>query len=1017
MGLNPEQIGLEAIFEDRDFQRGLDRYIDGLGQAEMETVRVSRATVESGEVWEEVWGNLIAGAITSAVNLITQLVDRVITALGDLVTASVNTAISVESAFAGVAKTTDGLVNDLGGLTTAGQEVYDQFRDLATQVPTALEELLGIGELAGQLGVPKEALADFTETISGLAEATNLTTEEAATDIARFNNIFEVAAGEMAGVTERVGSTIVGLGNNFATTEKDILAFAENLAGAGRVAGLTQSDVLGIATALSSVGVEAAAGGTAVQKVILSMVSAIQSGGDELTQFANVTGRTVDQFTDDFEKDAGLVFQDFVAGLQAEGDAAISTLDELGLADSRLVRAFLSLSNAGDLLTRTMDVASTSFEENSALAEEVAKRYATTESQIEIARNALRDIGLEIGNAVLPSFNRLLEALTPAIGALGEALPGVLETLTPKIEAALDFLIPFIEDGIEAIPGAITGALDLLGQLEEAIIGIGEGIDGEAFVSGFEALGEFEVPEGIITILDTLRETVSNLAEEIFPFFVEQGEKVSEWFAENQETFQTVADILANQLAVQFEYVAQALEVAWGIMEPILDQLVTVILGNIEIIASAIAGDWQNVWDTQVEIVESGLENAGELLRNFVDGVLSFLDTDWESVKEVWENNWDALVIIVESVWESLQETLNRLTDDLFNLLNEAWTSIEMAAEDGWNALIGVIAGVWTAILQSVEGFRTDVREAIDRVIEAFGLDPEKVRAQWAQIFDDLRFLVSDRMDKIREGIREAWNAIVVTVTGFALRLLGVVATNYNKVEQRTNEIWDSITEKVAETWQKIVGIVAERVAAVLTTITEVLGRLLEAWNKRWGEVRDTVSTIFNRVAEIVGDKLGDVVRSVEDKIGEALSVAESFIDKFIGFGENIIEGIIEGLQNAAGKLFQSITNIISNALSSARQEAEAQSPSRKGMRLGEDITEGVALGIERNVEMVNRAIALALSGLNQPVAAPAGAGIGGGGVTNITNERTINLEAHYSREQSYASIGKDVELMRLMNY
>src|SRR5690606_28087446 len=136
-------------------------------------------------------------------------------------------AISWESAFAGVKKTVDD--------TEAGYAALEaELRDLTSVLPAAHEEIAGVAEAAGQLGVQRENIVDFTKVMIDLGESTNLSADEAATSLAQFANVMGTSLDDV----DRLGSVIVGLGNNFATTEADIMAMATRLSGAGRQAGL-----------------------------------------------------------------------------------------------------------------------------------------------------------------------------------------------------------------------------------------------------------------------------------------------------------------------------------------------------------------------------------------------------------------------------------------------------------------------------------------------------------------------------------------------------------------------------------------------------------------------------------------------------------------------------------------------------------------------------------------------------------------------------------------------------------
>src|SRR5690606_8446080 len=93
--------------------------------------------------------------------------------------------------------------------------------------------------VAGQLGIRAVAnLTNCTRTIDQLTGATTLTGEEGAKNLARLMNIMQ----ESMGNVDRLGAAIVDLGNNFASTETEILNMSLRIAGAGKTIGLTTPD-------------------------------------------------------------------------------------------------------------------------------------------------------------------------------------------------------------------------------------------------------------------------------------------------------------------------------------------------------------------------------------------------------------------------------------------------------------------------------------------------------------------------------------------------------------------------------------------------------------------------------------------------------------------------------------------------------------------------------------------------------------------------------------------------------
>ena len=316
----------------------------------------------------------------------------------------VKEAISFESAFIGVRKTVE--------LTELEfKELENRFKSLSNEIPITFQELSSICEIAGQLGVTGvNYLEKFTKTIADISATTNLTAEVAATDFARLANVMQ----EPLKNIDKMGSVVVELGNNFATTEGEILSFATRIAGVSNIVGLTTADTLALGAAFSAVGVQAEAGGTAVQKILLKMNESVFLGGKKLEAFAITAGITSEEFQKVFQEDASKAFELFVLGLGEQGDAAINTLDALELTDVRLTRSLLSLANAGDLVTRTFKSSDEEWKKNNALTEEANKRYKSMESQIKILSNKFKILSADLGKELFP----ILEDIIDVVGFL-----------------------------------------------------------------------------------------------------------------------------------------------------------------------------------------------------------------------------------------------------------------------------------------------------------------------------------------------------------------------------------------------------------------------------------------------------------------------------------------------------------------------------------------------------------------------------------------------------------------------
>lgn len=358
---------------------------------------------------------------------------------------SVKAASDFESAFAGVKKTVDEVVDRNGEVTYSYDKLAAGIRQMSKEMPASTTEISAVAEAAGQLGIQTPAVLSFTKTMVNLGVATNMSSEEAATALARFANIVQMKQSDF----DRLGATIVSLGNNFATTEKEITDMGLRLAGQGKQVNMSEADIMGLAAAMSSVGIEAEAGGTAMSMVMKKINNAVYSGKGSLKGFADLAGMSAKQFQKAWKNDAAGALDDVVHGLQKnseEGKNLTAVLNDLGIKGIRESDTMLRLSGNADILTDALANSKNAWKENSALTDEAAKRYETFESQLKIFKNQITDVAIDLGGPFMKALNAGLQASKPFLNsikdmskAFADASPETQKLVLKLAAAALAF--------------------------------------------------------------------------------------------------------------------------------------------------------------------------------------------------------------------------------------------------------------------------------------------------------------------------------------------------------------------------------------------------------------------------------------------------------------------------------------------------------------------------------------------------------------------------------------------------
>lgn len=728
-------------------------------------------------------------------------------------------AVQFESAFAGVKKTSNEVFDANGKCVYSYQQLEDGIRSMAKEIPASTTEISEVAEAAGQLGIKTQDVLGFTRVMIDMGNSTNLSAEDAATCIAKFANITGLAADTSMSADEKykkMGSTIVDLGNNYATTEADIMNMATNLASAGTQVGMSESDILALATALSSVGMEAQAGGTAFSKALIEMQLAVETNSDSLKDWADVAGMSTSEFSKKFKEDATGALEAFIQGLSkcgGESDSAIKVLNDMGITETRMRDALLRSANASDVFTSAISTGKSAWEENTALTNEASKRYETTASKLAIMKNNLYDAGITLGNIFLPMIADGTQKITGLIQKINNldsghqrmilGIVGIVAVLSPLLIG-----IGKVSIGISSIIGLGTKISGLFAGTAAATAEVGTAAEGAGAAmagAGGVALGPILLVTAAIAgvvagmvllwnksesfrdfitgIIDTIKSSITGFLDGIDideklsgiqSAFSGLGEKLMGL----ENLFKVIGAVVAAVVVPAVGLLAAGFSTVLGMIEPLItvaggvidalsglgDVIVGVFIGDmdlakagLDLFKQGVVGIFGGLWDMVVGALDGFISGITGFFGTLIQicGIDTFVNGVIEKVSGVFDTIRNVITVGVMLIAEIFSAAFQIITLP-FQFI---WVNCKDIIIQTWNEISTFIGGIVNAIVGVISaGFGLVKTYIITPISGAY--------ASAVSIFGGIESAIFSRVDGIKASAKAGFEAVKSNITG-----------------------------------------------------------------------------------------------------------------------------------------------------------------------------------------------------------------------------------------------------------
>ncbi len=836
--------------------------------------------------------------IASAGQKLSLIVTAPIVALG---AKSLQAGIEFESAFAGVRKTVNASEEDF-------QKLSQSVKDMSEVIPATTSELSGIMELAGQLGVDTGNLEKFTKTIAALGVSTNLTNDEAAAMLAQFANITSMKLENI----DRLSSTIVALGNNFATTEASIVQMGQRLAGAGSQVGMTEPQIMAFATALSSVGIEAEAGGSAFSKLMVNMKVASETGmkakdviaatglslrelellsdqdskafkklasglgltttelktmmsaSGDLDKFAKVAGMTAEQFATAYGENAAGALTQFLVGLRAiedNGGSAVVTLDEMGITEVRLRDAILRASSATDLFAAAQELANTAWDDNVALQNEASQRYATTESRLQMLKNSANNLAISFSEVMLPALEKLMEKLRGVIDWLKGLSDEEKETIV-KVAAFAATIGPVL-----LVVGKLTSGI---GTFMKVIAPLAKAIGGAQAATG--ALGTamsaiagpvlvvIGVVAGLVAIFQTLYTTNEEFRAKMDALWAQitaAFENVREVFAQTFERIKAAMEPVKDSLTKLWETVQEVFTRLWEFLEPVITAVAALVGTLLAAIVSA-ANGILNAVGPMVDAVVNGLV----LIMNVFSALIALLQGDfagaWDSLKAAFASLWIVVQDVFTAIgnfftgfWESLCAIASSFGIDLNGIFSGLWGGIQSGASTAWSTFSLWASETWNTICntaQTVWGTLTTFFSGLW----------EDISTTASRTWNSICATISSLWTGMTTTATSVWNTVCTNVTNAVNTGKTWISTAWENVKTAVTGIWDTVKTTATTAWDTVCTNVKSAVDGGKIGIQSAWSTISTGISTAWDTFKNTASTSWGTIT-------GGVKKAIED--------------------------------------------------------------------------------------------------------------------------------------------------------
>jgi TP901 family phage tail tape measure protein len=356
------------------------------------------------EVQDVALGNLLAKGVEKGLGVLQQGLAKAADFLGD----SMGKALRFEDELASARKSIGLTADETKAL---GKEILKLGRDTRTSVL----ELTDIATIGGQLGIARDDIVEFVESIDklnvALGDEFSGGAEQITKEIGVLATVLKDVGGEdIAENILRIGNAVNVLGAEGLATGPVVSDMVARMASAGTNAGVASRDMLAFAATLEATGVNAQLAGGSMQRLFQILPS---KAGDIVAAFRKF-GVAFDEarFLTNVNEDlTGAILQVAEAATQAglSNEQLAEFLDDTGLKGVGVSQTLQNIGKNTELFYKNQELAGQALGNTNSILDEFNIKNNTGQAALDKFNNKLTELQVSLGAPLAQAFMPIVD--------------------------------------------------------------------------------------------------------------------------------------------------------------------------------------------------------------------------------------------------------------------------------------------------------------------------------------------------------------------------------------------------------------------------------------------------------------------------------------------------------------------------------------------------------------------------------------------------------------------------------